>query len=222
MSELESLELYQQLDQYLKTWLEGAHLSLQSPPELAPMRLALLAPEALKRRFTEAECAVISERPAYWSQLWPAGWAMARALLQSPDWVCGKRVIEVGCGCGAVGIAAAKAGAASVLAVDLDPLALAAAELNASINGVSVDTQTQIPSGQTWDVLLAADVLYDPANRAHLEPWQTLAQQLILAESRGAIPLLPHLIDLGVWQGQHWPDIDPLPQHQRVHVVRIG
>jgi methylase of polypeptide subunit release factors len=50
----------------------------------------------------------------------------------------GERVIDIGTGSGILAVAAAKAGG-QVVATDIDPRAVAAAERNAALNGVSID-----------------------------------------------------------------------------------
>ena len=72
----------------------------------------------------------------YWAYLWAGGLALARHVLDHPEIVAGKKVIDLGAGGGLVGIAAAKAGAAAVTAADIDPYACAALPLNAAINHV--------------------------------------------------------------------------------------
>ena len=76
--------------------------------------------------------------PPFWAFAWAGGQALARYVLDHPAEVAGRRVLDLAAGSGLVAIAAASAGAASVRAVDIDPLAVAAVELNASANGVSV------------------------------------------------------------------------------------
>ena len=101
----------------------------------------------------------------YWAYCWASGQALARYLLDSPGIARGRRVIDLGTGCGIVAIAAALAGAAEVLAVDRDPLARLAAELNASFNGVNL-TVAQLEAGdvKAWqpDLVVAADICYAP------------------------------------------------------------
>jgi len=74
--------------------------------------------------------------PYSWQCFWPGGQGLARYILDNPQVVKGKRVLEVGSGCGAVSIACALSGAAEVVANDIDPVAIVATELNAFLNGV--------------------------------------------------------------------------------------
>ncbi|WP_088287335.1 50S ribosomal protein L11 methyltransferase [Kineosporia sp. A_224] len=87
---------------------------------------------------TEDRSGVQGAPPPFWAFPWPGGAALARHLLEAPDAVAGRLVVDLGCGSGLVSIAAALAGAAHVLALDLDPLALTATALNAGLNGVTV------------------------------------------------------------------------------------
>ncbi|NMJ40317.1 methyltransferase [Roseomonas sp. JC162] len=111
--------------------------------------------------------------PPFWAFAWPGGQATARLLLDEPARVAGKRVLDFAAGCGIAAIAAAKSGAALVEAAEIDPLALAAVRLNATLNGVSVAT----PEGDIvgapcrWDVILAGDVCYEAPMTAHILPW---------------------------------------------------
>lgn len=99
----------------------------------------------------------------YWAYHWGGGLALARYVLDHPEAVAGKRVLDLGAGSGIVGIAALKAGAASVLAADVDPYATAALALNAAANGVTIEpvlgdvTQTEPPA---VDVVLVGDLFY--------------------------------------------------------------
>jgi predicted nicotinamide N-methyase len=108
----------------------------------------------------------------YWSVLWRSGVALAREL----DGVAirGLRVVELGCGLAVPSIAAARAGAA-VLATDACGEALELVARNARANGVRVETATvdwaepdELVGRAPFDLVLAADVLYERAGVAQL------------------------------------------------------
>jgi predicted nicotinamide N-methyase len=104
--------------------------------------------------------------PPFWAFAWAGGQALARYLLDHPDVVRGRRVLDLAAGSGLVAIAAARAGAAAVRAVEIDPLAIAAIELNAKVNEVSIVTELgDILAGDVGDaeVVLAGDVFYSQA-----------------------------------------------------------
>jgi predicted nicotinamide N-methyase len=108
----------------------------------------------------------------YWSVLWRSGVALARELDGAP--LRGVRVVELGCGLALPSIAAARAGA-EVLATDGAPEALALAERNADANDVSLSTALadwskpgELLRLAAFDVVLAADVLYERQNVAAL------------------------------------------------------
>ncbi len=105
--------------------------------------------------------------PPFWAFAWAGGQALARYLLDRPDAVSGRRVIDVAYGSGLVAIAAARAGAAAVTAYDVDPLAAAAITMNARANGVAVGAvradildASELPSPGT-DLVLVADAFYE-------------------------------------------------------------
>ena len=121
--------------------------------------------------------------PPFWAFAWAGGQALARYVLEHPDLVAGRRVLDLASGSGLVAVAAAKAGAASVRAVDIDPLALAAIELNAATNGVTVTAELgDILDGGSGDadVVLAGDVFYSEAIAKRMGPF------LHRAAARGA------------------------------------
>jgi predicted nicotinamide N-methyase len=104
--------------------------------------------------------------PPFWAFAWAGGQALARYLLDHPDVVRGRRVLDLAAGSGLVAIAAARAGAAAVRAVEIDPLAIAAIELNAAVNNVAIITElADILAGDAGDaeVVLAGDVFYSQA-----------------------------------------------------------
>jgi predicted nicotinamide N-methyase len=105
----------------------------------------------------------LGSRP-YWAFAWPGGQALARAILDQPALVAGKRVLDLGAGSAIGAIAAMKAGAASAVAADIDPLADAACALNARANGVTLATTTRdlLGDAPTADLLIIGDLVYEP------------------------------------------------------------
>jgi predicted nicotinamide N-methyase len=99
----------------------------------------------------------------FWSFPWAGGQALARYILDHPDTVAGRRVLDLAAGSGLVAIAAKLAGAADVTANDIDPYAAAAQEMNAKANGIQVTTlMADLLDGETdADVVLAGDVCYE-------------------------------------------------------------
>jgi len=99
----------------------------------------------------------------FWSFPWAGGQALARYLLDHPDVVAGRRVLDLAAGSGLVAIAAALAGAAEVTANDIDPYAAAAQEMNAKANDVQlIVVMGDLLDGETdADVVIAGDVCYE-------------------------------------------------------------
>jgi len=143
------------------------------PPHVPEIRLRLASEVHDLWQKTESELEAIGLPPPFWAFAWAGGQGLARYVLDHPDCVAGKRVIDFASGSGLVAIAAAKAGAASVLAADIDPFSGVAAELNAELNGVTISFTEKDLMGTTpdCDVLLAGDVFYDAAWAATLLPW---------------------------------------------------
>ena len=146
---------------------------IMSPPHVPEVQLHL-ADEAhdlwLK---TEEELEEIGLPPPFWAFAWAGGQGLARYILDHPESVAGKRVVDFASGSGLVAIAAMKAGAGSVLAADIDPWTGTAIELNARLNGVAVGYTREdlVRTDIEADVLLAGDVFYDQGFAAALVPW---------------------------------------------------
>jgi predicted nicotinamide N-methyase len=115
--------------------------------------------------------------PPFWAFAWPGGQGAARYILDRPESVKGKRVLDFAAGSGLAAIAAMKAGAQSALAVDCDPLALEACKLNAALNDVRIEVAESVdfskPPRKT-DVFFAGDVCYEQAISTKLERWLRL------------------------------------------------
>ena len=134
-------------------------------PPLVPEITLHLATESLPIwQRTEEELGEIGLPPPFWAFAWAGGQALARYILDHPETVRGKRVLDFASGSGLVGIAAAKAGAAYVACADIDPFAHAAIALNAALNEadtVTVLTTDVVGTVGGWDVVLAGDIAYE-------------------------------------------------------------
>ena len=116
--------------------------------------------------------------PPFWAFAWPGGQALARHVLDQPETVAGRRVLDFAAGGGIAAIAAARAGAIAE-AAEIDPMAIAAIRLNAAANGVTVAAATGDVVGAAcrWDLILCGDVCYEAPMTAHILPWlQTMAR----------------------------------------------
>jgi predicted nicotinamide N-methyase len=121
-----------------------ANTSVLTPP-LVPEVTLHLAHEAVPLwQKTEEELGEMGLPPPFWAFAWAGGQALARYVLDNPEIVRGKRVLDLASGSGLVAIAAMKAGAASVLAADIDLFAVAAIGLNSALN--SIDCHELHPS----------------------------------------------------------------------------
>jgi predicted nicotinamide N-methyase len=111
--------------------------------------------------------------PPFWAHAWPGGLALARLVLDSPELVRGKRVLDFASGCGVSAIAAAKAGAAEVIATEIDAFAIAAIEENAELNQVRVKVSSEDVVGRDdgWDVVLVGDVFYQAELSRRVHAW---------------------------------------------------
>ena len=135
---------------------------------------------------TEEELGEIGLPPPFWAFPWAGGQALARYVLDHPNMVAGRRVLDVASGSGLVAIAAAKAGASSVEAADIDAFAAAAAALNAEVNGVAVTPRLGdlVGTDEGWDAVLAGDIFYDRDIAARMAEW------LLALQGRGATVLV--------------------------------
>ena len=112
--------------------------------------------------------------PPFWAFAWPGGQALARLLLDQPERVRGKIVLDFAAGGGIGGIAAAKSGAAKVAVNEIDAFALAAIRLNAEANDVSldvVDRDLLAAPAAGYDLILCGDVCYERPMAERVLAW---------------------------------------------------
>jgi predicted nicotinamide N-methyase len=135
---------------------------------------------------TEEELGEIGLPPPFWAFAWAGGQALARYVLDHPEAVRGRHVLDFASGSGLVAIAAMKAGAARVTACDIDPFAIAAMGLNAAANGVAVEPVRADLVGQDggWDAVLAGDICYERDLAQRVTEW------LLALSRRGATVLI--------------------------------
>ena len=157
-----------------------------APPLLPEIRLHLAAAITPIWQASEASLARDAVPPPFWAFAWVGGQALARFLLDHPEEVAGRDVLDFGAGSGLVAIAAAKANAASVIAAETDPFAAAAIALNAALNGVTIAIVTAdiVDRDPAIQIVLAGDVCYERPMAERVLPW------LRRLAARGAVVLI--------------------------------
>lgn len=208
----------------LRALLGDARLAATRLPQ-TDLRLWLLDAENMDRAFDAEETRRILDAPPYWCFCWASGLALARWLAERPERVRGQRVLDFGAGSGVAGIAAAQAGAAEVVACDLDPQALAACRANAALNGVELGYSADFfAEAERFDLILAADVLYDRANLPLLDAFLSRGREALVADSRVRDFRHPRYRRLAMLDVCTWPDLAEPDEFRRVslyHARRV-
>jgi predicted nicotinamide N-methyase len=162
--------------------------TLRPVPDLPGIRLHTADDVTVMWHLAGAELRLVDPPLPFWAFPWAGGLAIARYLVDHPEAVAGRRVLDLATGSGLCGIVAARLGAAAVHAFDVDPLSEAAVDLNARANDVHVAfSLTDLladdpPTG--FDVILAGDVCYEEAMAERTVGW------LRAAAGRGVAVLL--------------------------------
>lgn len=173
----------------IRLWLVGEHIDLNS----------------------RCEELMAGDSAPYWAFCWASGQALARFLMEYPEYVRGKHVVDFGSGSGVAGIAAAMAGAARVTAVDIDPRAQQASLDNADLNGVTLEASAVVPDH--FDVLLAADVIYDSKNLALVRMLRERCDVALLADPRRQSSPAIAESPLARYEVRTLPDVDYPMRH---------
>ncbi len=151
-----------------------AEHSLVESPRLVPELRLHLASELLPIwQASEAWLEKQGVDPPYWAFAWAGGQALARYLLDRPELVRGRRVLDFAAGSGLQGLAAKLAGAESVELAEIDPFACAAIRMNAALNGLEVRVREEdlIGRDEGWTIVLAGDVCYEQPMASRVVPW---------------------------------------------------
>ena len=159
---------------------------LLAPPLVPELKLWLADDPVLIWKNTGEARGDLTLPPPFWAFAWAGGQALARYVIDHPEWVRGRRTLDFASGSGLVAVAAALAGAASVEASDIDPFAVAAIAANATENRVAVTARFAdlIGADEGWDVVLAGDVAYEQDMAEAVTDW------LAALAGRGATVLL--------------------------------
>ena len=169
--------------------------AVAAPPLVPEIRLRLATEVTPIWQATEESLAHSGVRPPFWAFAWAGGQALARHILDYPEQVANRLVLDFGAGSGLVAIAAAKAGAARVVAAEIDHFAVAAITANAALNGVRIDVTTDNLIGAAdprWEVITAGDVCYEQPMAGRVTAWlRSLAQRgyLVLLGDPGRVYL---------------------------------
>nr|WP_211218311.1 50S ribosomal protein L11 methyltransferase [Spongiibacter tropicus] len=210
---------FEQLQSRLRDFIPGADLSAQTLP-LAPELQLWLLDECYPQHLLDSEqIQRIMNYPAYWCFCWGSGQVMARYLLDHPELVRGKSVVDFGCGSAVAAIAAAKAGAASVVACDLDPDAILSSYLNAELNAVELEYSADFFADERhYDVILVADVLYDRANLPLLDCFRQRADTVLVADSRVKNFSVPGYRHIQFQHATTIPDLSESEEFSRINL----
>ncbi len=175
----------QKLETNLQKTIKTGKIVDTSLPLCPAISLYLLTDDYPTGKLEHDEMLAIMNAPAYWAFCWASGQVLGQYILDHKSEFTNKRVLDFGSGSGVVAIAAAMAGASQVIACDNDPHALDACAGNAKLNGVSLTLISDLADlNEPLDMIIAADVLYDRDNLPWLDILPTLADEVIIADSR--------------------------------------
>ncbi len=168
-----------------------AHTRIERPALVPEVRLHVAADVVALWEAMESEQVGPAEEPPFWAAAWPGGLALARYVLDHPEVVAGRTILDLGAGSGLVAVAALLGGAASVTASDPDPYSAAAVAVNAATNGVGpIDVVGDVldEDPPDVDVVLAGDVCYDRAMTERVLPFLNGATVLLGDPGRPYLP----------------------------------
>ncbi len=150
----------------------AAHTTLTHAPLVPEIALHLATEITPIWQASEAWLQKANIEPPFWAFAWPGGQVIARHVLDHPNVVRGRRVLDFAAGCGIAAIACALSGAVAE-AAEIDAMAIAAIQLNAATNDAAVTTLAEDVVGQPcrWDLILCGDVCYEAPMTAHILPW---------------------------------------------------
>jgi len=211
------------LNSCIQKMLSDASISEQPLPQCPEIKLWLVDPIPMQRHFSQDEILAIQAYPAYWAFCWASGQVLARHIIDNPELVRDKRIMDFGAGSGVVAIAAMMAGAKQVIACDIDPDALLSCQENAKLNNVEFELHGDLfEFNQEIDLLIAADVLYDKANLPLLDVFLSKAPEVLVADSRVKNFNFPPYQSIGQTDSFTVPDLDELDEFRLVNLYKAS
>lgn len=210
-----------ELEALIRQTLSQACIVPTTLPGCDGLQLYLLNADFPQDALSPEEMHAALHEPAYWIFCWASGLALAQRILREPELVRGKRVLDFGAGSGVVAVAAAKAGAAVSVACDIDPASLLASQANAELNGVQVELAGDFFGlTEEYDLILAADVLYDRANHFFLDEFLKRAPEVLVADSRVKnLSVPPYVLEAEV-EAETLPDLNEFDEFRQVRFYR--
>ena len=213
----------ERLTRNIRRTLPEAHIVATSLPLCPEIQLYLIDSDNMQRVFAIDEIQTILANTPYWTFCWASGQALACYLLQHKLHFAGRRILDFGAGSGVVAIAAAMAGAAKVIACDIDPDALEAVRANATLNRVDVETCADLAQlTEPFDLIIAADVLYDRENFHYLQEFLALAPEILVADSRVKSLDLPPYRKIAELTATTLPDLEEPGEFRRIGIYQAG
>lgn len=208
----------QELGGKLRRLLKDARIAVTPLPLTPEIRLYLLGQDYPQEALTDEERHALMEYPPYWAFCWSSGQVLAKWIRDFRENLSGKRVLDFGSGSGIAAIAAVQSGAREVVALDTDASACDAIRANAELNGVTIAIADNwgLLTGD-FDVILAADILYDRENFPLLHVFQGRAKRVVVADSR--VRELPEpFAKIGDGTAVTCPDLDEPEAHRHVGI----
>jgi len=212
------------LTEHIRRLLKNAKITLTLLPLTPEIQLYLLNEDYPQHNLTREETQALMNDPPFWSFCWSSGQVLARWVLDRKELVKGRRVLDFGTGSGIVSVAAALSGARKVLACDIDPVALEAVKANAELNRVQIEVSKDFESlsAKGFEVILAADVLYDVDIFPFVKKFPELASEVILADSRVRDLTLEPYRKVGQGVAVTCPDLQEPEEFRHVSIYRTS
>jgi predicted nicotinamide N-methyase len=211
----------QNLTETLRRRLKHAKI-VETPMPLTPeIRLYLLSHDYPQNALTDEERRILMDEPPFWAFSWSSGQVLAKWLRDCRENLSGKRILDFGSGSGIAAIAAALSGACEVIALDTDPLACEAILANAELNHVTVTTADNLDLVKDdFDIILAADILYDRNNFRLLNIFTERSKRIVVADSR--VKVLPEPYEkVGYGMAVTCPDLGEPEEYRQVGIFSV-
>ena len=209
------------IEKLLQKQLPGAQLTCQELPSCGGLALYLIGPTFDDRDLPQQVRESISDDPPYWIFCWASGRALAQMIIDGEIDVRNKRILDFGAGSGVVAIAAMLAGAHSATACDIDPVSHKLIALNSKANQTKVDISARLEEcGQGFDLVFAADVLYEQKNLVWLDVLLTVGERVIVADSRQKRLDHPRYRKLRQFVTTSFPDFAEAKTYNDVNIYR--